>query len=149
MTEQNDDKYAQTRSEIRVVKAPRGVDQTDEEELRAALAQEENTEDEEYEYVPILEATNGPVAKVLGILREYSIVFVLIIVAALCFGLSVLGTQASSIFIALAFGFIAILGAYILYEAWQDKKRAEERYRHAKAVIEPVKQKIKEEAEDK
>lgn len=123
-----------------------GEEQTDEEELRAELEAEDTSseDDGEYEYVPISEVSNGVGAKILGFLREYYMLVGIVLIVGVCLLLSNIGQNVKSIFIAIAFGVLALGGTYILYEAWQDKKRAEQEYRHAKNVIEPVKEKIKE-----
>lgn len=125
----------------------RGAEQTDEAELLASLAEEEaqaNDDGSEYEYVPISQVSNGIGAKIANILREFYMVIGVVIAVAICLLLSAIGQNMKSIFIAIAFGLLVLGGSYILYEAWQDKKRAEREYRHAKSVIEPVKRKMKE-----
>lgn len=136
------------RDSITMEKGSRGDEQTDEEELRAeALAQEETEDDEEYEYVPLSEVSNGVGAKIIGFLQEYYMIVAIVLVVGVCLLLSQIGQNVKSIFIAIAFGVLVLGGAYILYEAWQDKKRADREYRHARSVIEPVKKKMKEERE--
>lgn len=134
------------RDSITMEKGSRGDEQTDEEELRAeVLAQEEAEDDEEYEYVPLSEVSNGVGAKIIGFLQEYYMIVAIVLVVGVCLLLSQIGQNVKSIFIAIAFGVLVLGGAYILYEAWQDKKRADREYRHARSVIEPVKKKMKEE----
>ena len=96
----------------------------------------------EYEYVPISEVSHGAIAKILAFLREYSVIVLFILIALACFALSKLGSQMSAVFIAIAFAFIASAAAFILYEAWQQKKEAEAAYKHARDVREPVKRKM-------
>lgn len=128
----------------------RGDAQTDEAELRAAILEEARESDDgaEYEYVPISEVSNGIGAKVVGALREYYVVIGIALAIIICLLLSAIGQSMKSVFIAIAFGLLVLGGSYILYEAWQDKKRAEQEYRHAKSVIEPVKRKMKEQHRD-
>lgn len=124
-----------------------GESQTDEEKLRAEIAEEENDsedDEEEYEYVPLSQVSNGIGAKIVHLLQEYYMVIGIVLIVAICLLLSNIGANVRAIFIAIAFGALALGGTYILYEAWQDKKRAEREYRHARNVIEPVKEKIKE-----
>lgn len=125
-----------------------GEEQTDEEVLRAELEEESQSgavdAEQEYEYVPISQVSNGIGSKLVGLLKEYYMVAGIALIVIACLLLANIGQNVKSIFIAIAFGVLVLGGAYILYEAWQDKKRAEAEYRHAKSVIEPVKEKIKE-----
>lgn len=120
---------------------------TDEAKLREE-AQLDTQDDEEYEYVSLSEASEGVVAKIMDIVKENALILLFLGVAIACFILSFIGEYLNSLFIAIAFGFVAVAVAYMLHLMWQEKKEAERKYKHAKEVIEPVKQTMLEQTED-
>lgn len=114
-----------------------------EEEKAAAKAK---GDDSEYEYVTLSEATSGTMTKLKKFLSEYYVVVGfagILLVATIILSI---GRNASSLFIAIAFGFLAFLTAVILFMAWRDKREAEEAYTHAIEILEPVKDKMREQA---
>lgn len=117
------------------------MDVSDEEQLQIESNIDED-DGSEYEYVPISQASQGVISKIVSFLREYALIAFFIGISILCLVLSRLGSQMGAIFIAIAFGFIAIAVAYLLYDAWQNKKAADAAYRHALDVREPVKRKM-------
>lgn len=134
------------RSEVRIARVARGSDQTDEHELQYIIEDADQSEEDEYEYVPITQVSQGPIVVIVALLREYYLIVAAVLIIAVCLLLSAIGRNASSVLIAIAFGALVLGGAYILYEAWKDKKTAEAEYRHAKRVMEPVRKKRREES---
>lgn len=116
---------------------------SDEEELQS---QANMTEDDssEYEYVPVMEASQGVISKVVSFLKSYALIIFFVAVSVICIILSKIGSSMSTVFIAIAFGFIAAAIAFILYDAWRNKKAAEAAYKHARDVRDPVKRKMME-----
>lgn len=109
---------------------------------------DEESNNVEYEYVDVKDATSGIVGKIKEIVDEYRIIVISLVLIAVGSLLSVFAQNATSVFFAIAFGIISAIGIVLIYFAWQDKKKAERELQHAIDVIEPVKRKMKETASD-
>ena len=100
---------------------------------------------DEYEYKPISESSNAVVRKLREIVAEYYVFIGAVALIGLLSLMYYLSQNINAVAIAIIFSIIVVLGLVILYFAWSDKRKAQEKYEHAKKVFEPVQRKAIEE----